>query len=87
MSTSSMVHVRVDNQVKTQAAETLASMGLSVSDVVRMLLVRVANEKALPFDVRAPNTKTLEAIRELEEGRGKRFNSVAALMDDLNADD
>ena len=87
MSTSSMVHVRVDNQVKTQAAETLASMGLSVSDAVRMLLVRVANEKALPFDIRVPNTKTLEAMRELEEGRGKRFNSVAALIDDLNADD
>ena len=82
-----MVHVRVDEQVKAQAAETLAAMGLSISDAVRMLLVRVAAEKALPFEVRVPNTETLAAIQELEEGRGQCFDSVAALMADLNAED
>ncbi len=46
-----MVHVRVDEAVKAQAMATLADMGLSVSEAVRMLLVRVAAERALPFDV------------------------------------
>jgi len=62
-------------------------MGLSVSDAVRMMLVRVAAEKALPFDVRVPNAETVAAMRELDEGRGRRFDSVEDLMADLNADD
>jgi DNA-damage-inducible protein J len=84
---TTMVHVRVDEQVKAQAAKTLATMGLSVSDAVRMMLVRVAAEKALPFDVRVPNAETIAAMKELDEGGGKRFDSVDALMADLNADD
>ena len=84
---TTMVHIRIDEQVKAQASEALAAMGLSVSDAVRMMLVRVAAEKALPFDVRAPNAETVAAMRELDEGRGKRFDSVEDLMADLNADD
>lgn len=84
---TTMVHIRVDEQVKAQATETLASMGLSVSDAVRMLLVRVAAEKALPFDVRVPNAETVAAMKELDEGQGKRFDSLEDLMADLNADD
>jgi DNA-damage-inducible protein J len=84
---TTMVHIRIDEQVKAQATETLASMGLSVSDAVRMLLVRVAAEKALPFDVRVPNAETVAAMKELDEGLGKRFDSLEDLMADLNADD
>lgn len=75
MAITTMVHVRVDEAVKAQAAATLADMGLSVSDAVRMLLVRVAAERALPFDVRVPNTETAAAIRDLEAGRGARLGS------------
>ncbi len=87
MATTTMVHVRVDETIKTQAAATLAEMGLSVSDAVRMLLVRVAAERALPFDVRVPNAETGAAIRELEDGRGARLESIDDLLADLNADD
>jgi len=62
-------------------------MGMSVSDAVRMLLVRVAAEKALPFEVKAPNAATRKGMAELEAGKGKRFASVEALMADLHADD
>lgn len=61
-------------------------MGLSVSDAVRMLLVRIAVEQALPFDARVPNAETITAIQELETGRGVRCESVEALMTNLNAD-
>ena len=87
MATTTMVHVRVDETIKAQAAATLADMGLSVSDAVRMLLVRVAAERALPFDVRVPNAETATAIQELETGQGVRFESVDHLLADLNADD
>ena len=85
--TTTMVHVRVDGQVKAQAAETLATMGLSVSDAVRMMLVRVASDKAMPFDINMPNAETIAAMKELDEVRDKSSNSIDALMADLNADD
>ena len=65
----------------------LRKMGLSVSDVIRILLVRVAAEKALPFDIRVPNAETRAAMDELETGRGAKFETVADLMANLNADD
>src|ERR1022692_2536112 len=49
---TTMVHIRVDEKVKEDAAKTLAAMGMSVSDAVRMLLVRVAAEKALQSEER-----------------------------------
>jgi len=86
MAATTMIHVRVDEQVKAKAAANLAAMGLSVSDAVRMLLVRVATEQALPFEIGAPNAETITAIQELEAGGETRFESVEALMADLNAD-
>jgi DNA-damage-inducible protein J len=65
----------------------LASMGLTVSDAVRLLLTRIASEKALPFEVRVPNRETVAAMRAAERGELTRANSVVELMADLNADD
>ena len=87
MSADAVVRARVDARVKEKAAGVLADMGLSVSDAIRMLLVRVAAEKALPFEARVPNAETVGAKEELERGEGRRFASVADLMADLNADD
>jgi DNA-damage-inducible protein J len=80
---TTMVHVRVDEKTKQRAAKTLAGMGISVSDAVRMLLVRVAAEKALPFDVKVPNATTVKAMRAANEGKGKRMKSAEALFKDL----
>jgi DNA-damage-inducible protein J len=82
MSTT-MVHVRVDEMTKLRAAKALAAMGMSVSDAVRMLLVRVAAEKALPFDVKVPNAATVKAMRAAEKGQGKRHKSSDELLNDL----
>jgi DNA-damage-inducible protein J len=87
MAVTEMVHIRIDKRIKTKAAKALASMGLSVSDAVRVLLTRVAAEKALPFEVRAPNATTIAAIHEARAGRLKSFRDVSDLMADLNADD
>jgi DNA-damage-inducible protein J len=78
-----MVHVRVDEKVKEDAAATLAAMGISVSDAVRMLLVRVAAERALPFEVRVPNAATVKAMQAADQRKGKRFKSANALFRDL----
>jgi DNA-damage-inducible protein J len=86
MSTT-MVHVRVDEETKEKAAEALAAMGLSVSDAVRVLLTRIAAEQALPFELKVPNAKTKAAMRELTAGKSQPFESVEDLMADLDADD
>jgi DNA-damage-inducible protein J len=75
--------VRVDEKTKQKAAKTLAAMGISVSDAVRMLLVRVAAEKALPFEVRIPNAVTVKAMRSADRGKGKRLRSSGELFKDL----
>jgi len=82
MSTT-MVHVRVDKKTKQRAAKTLAGMGISVSDAVRMLLIRVAAEKALAFDVKVPNATTVKAMRSADKGKGKRLTSAVQLFKDL----
>ena len=60
-------------------------MGLSVSDAIRLLMIRIAEEHRLPFTVKVPNATTRKAITELESGKGKRLNSISDLMDDLHA--
>ena len=87
MVATTMVHVRVNEHIKTQATETLAAMGLTVSDAVRVFLTRVVAEQQMPFAVKVPNAETRAAMTELDTGKGVRFNSVADLMADLNADD
>jgi DNA-damage-inducible protein J len=87
VATSEMVHVRVDKRVKARAAKALATMGLSVSDAVRVLLTRVATEKALPFDVKVPNAATAAAMRDARKRGLRSFDSVSSLMADLNAED
>jgi DNA-damage-inducible protein J len=87
MPAKAVVHVRVDEKVKVLATKTLAAMGLSVSDAVRVFLNRVAYEKAIPFNLQEPNLETKAAIQELEAGKGKSFKNIDSLMADLNSAD
>ncbi len=87
MSDVTYVRARIDADVKERATEALDAMGLSVSDAIRLLMLCIADERRLPFDVEIPNATTREAIAELEEGRGTRLIGIDALMADLHADD
>lgn len=87
MAATEMVHVRIDKRTKARAAKALAAMGLSVSDAVRVLLTRVAAEKSLPFEVKTPNAETIAAMKDARTGGLASFDSVSALMADLNAED
>jgi DNA-damage-inducible protein J len=81
------VRARIDTNTKQRAAEALEAMGLSISDAIRLLMLRIADERRLPFEVKVPNATTRQAMAELEAGKGKSFASVEALMADLHADD
>jgi len=80
------VRARIDSATKERAADALAAMGLSISDAIRLLMLRIVDERRLPFEIKAPNATTRKAIAELETGKGKRFASAKALMADLSRD-
>ena len=81
------VRARIDSATKERAADALEAMGLSISDAIRLLMLRVADDRRLPFEIKAPNAATRKAINELEAGKGKSFDSIDELMTDLHADD
>ena len=88
MAATQLVQARIDGAIKQEASAVLAAMGLTVSDAVRLLLTKVAQDKALPFEPLIPNATTIQAMRDARAGRVTgRFTSVQALMDHLNADD
>ena len=75
------LHVRVDNEIKEQASEALASMGLSVSDAVRILLKRVVKDQAFPLELKVPNAQTraaMEEARAMNKVRADRLDSSTA---------
>jgi DNA-damage-inducible protein J len=79
------VRARISTDTKKRAAESLAAMGMSISDAIRLLMVRVADDHRFPFKIKVPNATTNMAIAELEAGKGKSFSNIATLMADLNA--
>ena len=86
MAHSTMLHVRVDDEIKAQASEALAAMGLSVSDAVRILLKRVVSDQAFPLELKVPNAQTRAAMDEarvMAKAGAARFDTADALIDAL----
>lgn len=81
------VQARVDSVVKEEAAAMLPGMGLTVSDAVRLLLIRIAREEALPFEPPRPDATSIKALSEAAKGDLARSDCVQAPMNDLNAPD
>lgn len=81
--TDAVIRARIDAETKARAEAALHAMGLTVSDAIRLLMVRVAEEQRLPFELRVPNAETRAAMNELAEGRGARFETPDALFEEL----
>lgn len=86
MAAKQLVQARIDGAIKEEAANVLATMGLTVSDFVRIGLTKVAMEKALPFEPLIPNETTIRAIKAARAGRVTQSADLEALLRDLNAD-
>jgi len=88
MASNTVVRARIDEHIKEEASVVLAAMGLTVSDAFRIMLTRIAREKALPFEPLVPNDVTIQAMKDARKGVNmKSFKNVDDLMADLNADD
>lgn len=72
MAANQLVQTRIDGEIKAEAAAVLAAMGLTVSDAVRLMLTKVAREKALPFEPLIPNETTIATMKEAREGKKPR---------------
>lgn len=86
MTENAVVRARIDEATKSEAAAVLASMGLSLSDAFRLLLKRVAAEKALPFEPLVPNAETVEAMKAARRGELVTVGKPSELLARLNAD-
>lgn len=84
---NAVVRARIDEKVKDDAAAVLASIGLTVSDAFRLMMVRIATEKRLPFDPLIPNSETIEAMKSARRGHLIEVGSIENLVVDLNAED
>ena len=84
---NTVVRARIDEKLKDDAAVVLASIGLTVSDAFRLMMVRIATEKRLPFEPLVPNEETIEAMKAARRGDVIAVGGVEDLMADLNADD
>lgn len=82
-----VVRARIDEGIKTEAMDVLSHVGLTMSDAIRLMMVKIAKEKCLPFAPFEPNAETIEAMKEAREGKLQSFDNIDDLMADLNADD
>jgi len=87
MTANSVVRARINEEIKQEAAIVLKSMGLTISDAMRLMLTRVAQDKALPFQPFILNATTIAAMEEANKDKLRSFDSVESLMADLNAED
>jgi DNA-damage-inducible protein J len=86
MTANSVVRARIDEQTKNEAAAVLKAMGLTVSDAFRLMMVKIAKEKALPFEPLVPNEETIEAMKAARRGEVTTVGSPGKLLPSLNAD-
>ena len=86
MTENEVVRARIDGRIKEQAATVLATMGLTVSDAFRMMMMRVAIEKALPFEPLVPNAQTIAAMKAARKGELVTAGRPDQLLASLNAD-
>ncbi|HEX3937009.1 MAG TPA: type II toxin-antitoxin system RelB/DinJ family antitoxin [Xanthobacteraceae bacterium] len=87
MTENAVVRARIDQRIKTEAAAVLGAMGLTVSDAFRLMMVRIAKEKALPFEPLVPNDETIEAIKAARRGELTTGGPPEELLAKLNEDD
>lgn len=85
--TNTVVRARIDGRVKDEAAAVLATIGLTVLDAFRLMMMRIAKDKALPFEPLVPNAETVEAVRAARRGDFVTVGAPGELLASLNADD
>jgi len=84
---NAVIRARIDEKIKEEAAAVLAASGMTVSEALRMMMIRIATEKSIPFGPITPNAETIQAMKDVRAGKVETVDSVDELMAVLNAED
>ena len=85
MNKAATINARIEPVLKHHAEAILHDVGLSTADAIRIFYIQICLKKGLPFEVKLPNKKTLSAIKELESGKGTKYNSIEEMWSNLSA--
>ena len=83
MASGATVQVRMDPSIKKQAKAVLDQLGISMSDAIGVYFRQIILRREIPFELKLPNDATLQAIEQLESGKGVTFNNTDELFEDL----
>ena len=87
MAQNSVVRARIDEKTKRQAEKVFAACGMTLSDAIRIMLTKTAQEREIPFSIHSPNAKTIQAIREFRgsKRKNKTYRDFEELLRNLGA--
>jgi DNA-damage-inducible protein J len=83
MAKTAMTHARLTPEVKRQAEIILKKLGISISAAQEIFYRQIIANQGIPFDLRLPNAKTIQAMEEARKGKRKKYGSVKELFNDL----
>jgi len=83
MAKTAMAHARLTPEIKEKAESILKELGISISAAYEMFYRQIIAHQGIPFDLRIPNKNTLQAIQDARNGKGKKYDSVDKMFQDL----
>ena len=83
---TALIQTRVEPDLKAEVERILREIGISTSEAITIFLNRVKLEKGIPFELKIPNAKTLEAMKDIEEGRVEKFKNSRAMFESMMDD-
>lgn len=84
MNKAATINARIEPDLKLQAETILHKVGLSSAEAIRLFYSQVCLQNGLPFEVKIPNKKTRDAMKELESGKGERFKTMKDVWDSID---
>ena len=80
---TAMAHARLTPEIKKKAEAILKDLGISISAAYELFYRQIIAHQGIPFDLRVPNQNTLQAMKDARDGKGKRYDSVEKMFEDL----
>ena len=83
MAKTAMTHARLTPEIKRQAESILGELGISISAAQEMFYRQIIAHQGIPFDIRIPNPRTVRAMEDARAGKGKKYDTIKDLFNDL----
>ena len=84
MSRAASIHARIDSTLKHDAEEILHQLGLNTSQAINAFYAQIVHVRGMPFELKLPNEETIAAMKELDSGTVKTYDSMKELWDEID---